>query len=169
MAQWDGPGRLRASDAEREQVATILRAAVTEGRLNLEEGDERLAKAYAATYRDDLRPLTEDLPDGGTQALRDTPEAVAAIRRRLRRHGAFVFVVAGLLVGAWVLSGAHFFWPLLPLLFLGFGLLRHWRFSRWWRYGGGPGPGYGHGRGWNPQPWDAGQWRGGQPRGRGEW
>ncbi|HEU4425077.1 MAG TPA: DUF1707 domain-containing protein, partial [Pilimelia sp.] len=53
-----GSHRLRASDAEREQIATILRAAMTEGRLNLQEGEERLAAAYAATYRDELGPLT---------------------------------------------------------------------------------------------------------------
>src|SRR6266545_3185813 len=75
-----GRGRVRASDAEREQYATILRAAMTEGRLNLEEGEERLAKAYAATYRDELDPLTADLPDGGRRALFDTPEMRAACR-----------------------------------------------------------------------------------------
>ena len=36
-ATWSGPHRLRTSDSEREQVAEILRAAMTEGRLTLEE------------------------------------------------------------------------------------------------------------------------------------
>lgn len=162
MAYEDGPQRMRTSDSEREEVATILRAAVTEGRLSLEEGDERLAKAYAAKFRDELGPLTDDLPDGGRRALFDTPEMARMIRRRLRIHGAGVLVVAGVLVGLWVLSGAHFFWPILPLLFLGFGLLRHIRFARgpW-----GPGP-WGHGpwgRGWQGRPWDGGDWRGGPP------
>src|SRR6266542_6493687 len=110
-----GRGRVRASDAEREQYATILRAAMTEGRLNLEEGEERLAKAYAATYRDDLGPLTADLPDGGRHALYDTPEARQEFRRGARRHISVVALIAGVLIALWLLSGAHFFWPAIPL------------------------------------------------------
>ena len=127
-----GNSRLRTSDEEREQVATILRAAVAEGRLNLQEGDDRLAKAYEAVYRDELRPLTADLPNGGWDALSRTPEALAAARRGLRRHASVVALVAGLLVGAWVLSGAWFFWPIFPIAFLTLGLFRR---ARWARYG----------------------------------
>ncbi|OLB77264.1 MAG: hypothetical protein AUI14_16665 [Actinobacteria bacterium 13_2_20CM_2_71_6] len=136
-----GTGRVRTSDAEREQVAAILRAAVTEGRLTLQEGDERLGRTYEARYRDELAPLTTDLPSGGWEALARTPEALAAARRRLRRHGSIVVLVAGLLVGAWLLSGAVFFWPLFPILFLTFGLMRHARFVRSgypWGWGRGP-------------------------------
>ncbi|HEU4423487.1 MAG TPA: DUF1707 domain-containing protein, partial [Pilimelia sp.] len=126
-----------ASDAEREQIATILRAAMTEGRLNLQEGEERLAAAYAATYRDELGPLTADLPDGGRRALYETPEAKASARRLLRRHGTFVAVVAAALVGLWALSGAHFFWPIIPLAFLAIGFAKHRRYHRrgYWRGG----------------------------------
>jgi hypothetical protein len=139
--------RVRTSDEEREQVATILRAAVSEGRLSLAEGDERLAKAYEAVYRDELQPLTADLPAGGWEALARTPDAVAAARRHLRRHASAVVLVAGVLVGLWLLSGAHFFWPVFPLFFLTFGLLRR---RRWMRYG----PPWGWGRG----PWQGGPW-----------
>jgi hypothetical protein len=155
-----GPHRIRASDEEREQIATILRAAMTEGRLSLEEGEQRLAAAYAATYRDELGPLTADLPDGGRQALHDTPEFQAYARRLFRRRGAFGFVVAGVLVGLWLLSGAHFFWPLIPLLFLFFCFSRHARHRHWHSAGGwhgGPGGrGPWHGRG--APPWETG-WR----------
>ncbi|MEU6326603.1 DUF1707 domain-containing protein [Streptomyces sp. NPDC047049] len=55
---------LRASDADRERVAEILRDAVAEGRLAMEEFDERLDAAYQArTYRE-LEVLTADLPAG---------------------------------------------------------------------------------------------------------
>jgi hypothetical protein len=54
--------RVRASDAEREQVADRLRAAMEEGRLILDEGEQRLAAAYAVTYRDELPELIADLP-----------------------------------------------------------------------------------------------------------
>ena len=124
--------RMRTSDQEREQVATILRAAMTEGRLTLEEGEERLAATYATKYRDELGPLTADLPDGGRRALAETPEAKLATRRGLRRHASFVIVLAAFLTSLWVLSGAHFFWPAIPLVFLVMGLIRH---ARWRHYG----------------------------------
>jgi len=133
-ATWSGPTRLRTSDKEREHIAEILRAAMTEGRLNLEEGEERLAATYAAKYRDDLQPLTADLPGNGRPALADTPDARAATRRDVRRHGGFVFVLAIALTGLWLLSGAHFFWPAIPLVFLLMGLSRHARYHRYRQY-----------------------------------
>ena len=39
--------------------------------------------------------------------------------------------MAALLSGLWVLSDAEFFWPAIPLLFLGLGLVRHARFGRY--------------------------------------
>lgn len=143
--------QVRTSDSEREEVATILRAAVTEGRLTLDEGDGRLARAYAARYREDLRPLTADLPGGGRDALSRTPEAVAATRRGLRLHGAGAVLLAGVLVGLWVLSGAHVFWPLFPLLFITLRLAHHARavrYGRRWGYRRGPWPGWE--RQWEP-------------------
>jgi hypothetical protein len=129
-ATWSGPNRLRTSDTEREQVAEILRAAMAEGRLNLEEGEERLGTVYAAKFRDELTPLTADLPDNGRRALADTPQAKAATRRDVRRHAGFVAFVAVLLTGLWALSNAHFFWPAIPLAFLVIGLMRHARYGR---------------------------------------
>ena len=126
-----GPARLRTSDKEREQVAEILRAAMAEGRLSLEEGEERLGSVYGAKFRDELAPLTADLPDGGRRALAETPEARLATRRSLRRHAGFVASIALILTGLWVLSSAHFFWPAIPLAFLVMGLIRH---ARWRRY-----------------------------------
>ena len=126
-----GQHRLRTSDTEREQVAEILRAAMAEGRLTLEEGEERLGTVYAARFRDELAPLTADLPDGGRRAVAETPQARAATRRGLRRHAGFVFVVAVILTGLWALSQAHFFWPAIPLFFLVMGLFRHARHGHW--------------------------------------
>jgi hypothetical protein len=57
-----GAPLVRASDAERDQAAEVLRAAFAEGRLTRAELDERLAAAYAAKTRADLRDLTGDLP-----------------------------------------------------------------------------------------------------------
>ena len=126
-----GPHRLRTSDTEREQVAEILRAAMAEGRLTLQEGEERLGAVYAARFRDELAPLTDDLPDGGRRAHTETPQARVATRRALRRHAGAVVAVAALLTTLWALSGAHFFWPAIPLAFLVVGLVRHARWGHW--------------------------------------
>lgn len=59
---------LRASDADREQVAERLRDALAEGRLDMEEFGERLEATYKArTYRE-LEPITRDLPGAGVAA-----------------------------------------------------------------------------------------------------
>jgi hypothetical protein len=126
-----GPHRLRASDTEREQVAEILRAAMAEGRLTLEEGEERLGSVYAARFRDELAPLTADLPDGGRRAVAESPQNRIATRRHLRRHAGLVATIAVALTGLWALSGAHFFWPAIPLAFLVVGLVRHARWGHW--------------------------------------
>jgi hypothetical protein len=52
---------LRASDAEREQIADVLRHAAGEGRLTVDELDERLDAAYAAVTRGDLDRLVGDV------------------------------------------------------------------------------------------------------------
>ena len=118
---------VRASDAEREGVARILRAATGQGLLTLAEVDEQLAAVYAARYRHELEPLTTDLPDGGRQLPASTPQARTVARTRLVRHAAVVALVAVLLVAAWLNSDAEFFWPVWPIGFLVFGLVRHAR------------------------------------------
>jgi hypothetical protein len=69
---------IRASDDDREKIVTALREAYTEGRLTLDEFDERTSAAYSARTWGDLRTLTEDLPSPpvlGTQQ-QDTPPSV---------------------------------------------------------------------------------------------
>lgn len=53
---------IRASDNERESVVDVLRDAYTEGRLTLDEFEERTSAAYASKTWGDLRELTADLP-----------------------------------------------------------------------------------------------------------
>jgi len=54
--------RTRASDTERERVVGILRQATTDGRITVEELDQRCERAYAAVTRGELSALLEDLP-----------------------------------------------------------------------------------------------------------
>ena len=58
----DAALRMRASDADRERVAGILRDAYAEGRLTAVEHEERLTEAYAATTYGELAPVLRDLP-----------------------------------------------------------------------------------------------------------
>ncbi|AZM89325.1 DUF1707 domain-containing protein [Streptomyces sp. W1SF4] len=60
------PPALRASDADRERVVDRLRDAVAEGRLDMEEFEERLEAAYTSRTYAELEPLTRDLPAAGS-------------------------------------------------------------------------------------------------------
>ena len=53
-----------AGSADRERTVGVLRAAFTEGRLNQDELDDRVARAYAARTYSDLWALIADLPAG---------------------------------------------------------------------------------------------------------
>lgn len=65
MPRPDGPvdpTQLRISDADRHRVAEILREAAGEGRIDIDELDQRLEATYAARTYADLVPITFDLP-----------------------------------------------------------------------------------------------------------
>ncbi|MBI0300517.1 DUF1707 and DUF2154 domain-containing protein [Streptomyces sp. PRKS01-29] len=53
---------LRASDADRDRIADILREALAEGRLQPEEHAERIDAVYRAKTLGELEPLVRDLP-----------------------------------------------------------------------------------------------------------
>ena len=70
-------GNLRASDADRDQVATVLSTAYAEGRLTLEEHDERIDQLMAAKTFDDLIPITRDLVIVGPPTPVPAPQATS--------------------------------------------------------------------------------------------
>jgi len=75
---------MRVSDADRHDVAEVLRQAAGEGRLDLAELDERLEATYAAKTYADLVPITADLPAtrGATQPAPSAPSAPSTPRSR---------------------------------------------------------------------------------------
>jgi hypothetical protein len=79
------PGRgnnLRASDSDRDHAAEILREAAAEGRLTMEELDERLDAVYAAKTYAELEPITHDLPHPGTPSSPvPSPAPAGAVHR----------------------------------------------------------------------------------------
>jgi len=56
------PGKLRASDSDRERVAKALHTAMSEGRLTVSELQDRLDAVYASKTLAELDPVTRDLP-----------------------------------------------------------------------------------------------------------
>jgi hypothetical protein len=78
------PQHLRASDADREATAEKLRQAAGDGRLTMDELDERLDAVYAAKTYAELEPITHDLPDGGPGYV---PAASASPPGDVRQYG----------------------------------------------------------------------------------
>jgi uncharacterized protein DUF1707 len=54
--------QMRAADEDRERVAARLRQALEEGRLTLDEVDQRLVEVYASKTFGDLDQVVADLP-----------------------------------------------------------------------------------------------------------
>jgi hypothetical protein len=85
------PRDLRASDADRERVVTLLAEAAGDGRITLEEHAHRVQRAYTARTLGDLAGLTDDLALPGAQPLRlDSSRAVTAFFATERREGRWV-------------------------------------------------------------------------------
>ena len=53
---------VRASDADREETVRQLQRGLSEGRLTVDEFDDRVQGAYAARTLGELAELTRDLP-----------------------------------------------------------------------------------------------------------
>ena len=127
-----GSASMRASDADRELVRTVLVDAYGDGRLTREEYDDRLDTLYGSRTLGELPALVADLmPADGPPAL-PTPLPPAALRaqgaRKWRKDveesfGAFL-VPSVICIVIWIAVGGGFFWPLFPMLFLGLNLLK---------------------------------------------
>src|SRR6201990_71178 len=69
---------LRISDIDRDRAAEVLREAHAQGRITVDELDERLTSVYNAKTFADLLPVTRDLP-----ATQDAAAAATPARRRI--------------------------------------------------------------------------------------
>jgi hypothetical protein len=119
------PG-VRASDAEREEFAEVLRKHAGEGRLDVDELDQRLEAVYAARTRDELEPLIADLPEVVPPTRSPRPDRGRPDRSRDVRRQLFAYVAVNvLLVVVWAATGAGYFWPIWPMLGWGLGLISH--------------------------------------------
>ena len=98
--------RLRISDEDRHRVAEVLRQAAGEGRIDIEELDERLEATYQAKTYGDLVPITVDLPTGRDPAGSPRPDLPAAPTGP--RYSSSVAVMSETRrTGPWVLEDGH--------------------------------------------------------------
>ncbi|SMQ14884.1 protein of unknown function [Streptomyces sp. Ag82_O1-12] len=83
IARAGGSPEVRASHADRDRVVDVLRVAAGDGRLTLEELEERLETALSARTVGELAVLTADLPALAGQASGEAEGVV-----RIRQEGA---------------------------------------------------------------------------------
>jgi Domain of unknown function (DUF1707) len=116
-------GPIRVGDAERDRVGELLRKHAAAGRLDTDELDERLGRAYGARYASELHAVLDDLP----------PEPEARPRQQRPRGGtrmpAFPALIAVLLVAAAVTGAWWLLWLIWPLAVV-LGPRRHYRRTR---------------------------------------
>jgi hypothetical protein len=72
---------LRASDADREQVAERLRQATAEGRLLAEELEQRLGAVFAARTYGELDALVADLPSRRDMPATSRPRPLGRVKQ----------------------------------------------------------------------------------------
>jgi hypothetical protein len=113
---------MRASDADRDRVASLLREHHAQGRLTAGEFSERLDRAFAATTLGELDHLLADLP--GIDLYRLPDAALTRYPRQQGRSGrgrrssawraawGIWFTVSLVCFIAWTLSGGGYAWPL---------------------------------------------------------
>ncbi|GLW31290.1 DUF1707 SHOCT-like domain-containing protein [Actinoplanes regularis] len=132
---------MRAGDSDRQRVADQLKSALDEGRLDLNEYDERVQRAYSARTYADLDGLLDDLP--GTvpvqhaqvepvQVAHPAPDAARVRKDQSSRHtfrsALTAFLICTLI---WAISSlsagqAYYFWPawvLIPVVITAVGAL----------------------------------------------
>jgi hypothetical protein len=93
-----------AGSADRERTVGVLRAAFTEGRLNQDELDDRVARAYAARTYGDLWTLVADLPagplpyPGGLPYQQASPAVPPSAEPDTSWHSAAALVITALVI-----------------------------------------------------------------------
>jgi len=115
---------LRASDEDRRRVQAQLDRHLADGRLTLQEYEDRLGEAWSARTLADLPPVLRELPplpvDPRTGGVADPARDA---RREAARALAGWLALAVLFLNIWALTGAGYFWPVWPIMGTGMGAL----------------------------------------------
>jgi hypothetical protein len=91
----DSLPELRASDADREQHAEVLRRAAGEGRLTMDELDERLTTVYEARTHNELQRLIVDVVAPGDHAHPATRSQRMPVKRGENGASWLVSIMSG--------------------------------------------------------------------------
>jgi hypothetical protein len=78
---------IRASDHDRQAVVDRLRGALADGRLKMDEFEDRVGLAYQAVTYGDLAPLCADLPATGSKAEPEAARPALAAPDRVSWRG----------------------------------------------------------------------------------
>jgi Domain of unknown function (DUF1707) len=138
-----GRGHLRAAHADRERVIEALKAAFAQGRLDTDELDDRVGRAFASRTYAELAALTADIPASQTcpsQTSAGSPGSPARTLATAARRAGLCILVALALVGLTALTNMKFFAVLayyggiLAVIaasgFLGYGVVDAWHERR---------------------------------------
>lgn len=117
MAQRNG---LRASDADREQIADRLRRAAAEGRLLADELEQRLGQAFRARTYGELDAIVADLPG---ERLARSPRPLGGLARPALIVAIGLAAAAVLAAAVLVIAGVLAVWGV-------------WVLLAWWMFGG---------------------------------
>jgi DUF1707 SHOCT-like domain len=129
---------IRAADADREQVAEILRNQHADGRLDSEEMQQRIDACYEAKTVGDLEALLHDLPrhrpreQANQSYSREFPFGLGFGRRRMLRPWPILIA----LIALSIVTGHYLVLFAIPLFFLATRLVAP-RCGRWRARGGG--------------------------------
>jgi class 3 adenylate cyclase len=114
---------VRASDADRERAAELLREHYGAGRLSEEDLSERVEAVYGVRTMSELDALTADLPSAAE--TRSGRRRGVLDNTGFRIHLMVYIVVNVMLIGIWAASGGGYFWPVWPILGWGIGVGSH--------------------------------------------
>jgi hypothetical protein len=98
---------LRISDTDRDRAAEVLREAHAQGRITVDELDERLTSVYSAKTFADLVPATHDLPAVGEAATDPKTPARSRIGGTARFRMSLAILGGASRDGAWVVPPAY--------------------------------------------------------------
>lgn len=90
-----GYGSMRATDADRESVRSVLQSAYADGRLTWEEFDTRSSDLLTAKTYDDLGALVTDLRPPGRTGVGNRPTNSLAIISFAMGFGQFIVPIIG--------------------------------------------------------------------------
>ncbi|GAA1781555.1 MULTISPECIES: DUF1707 domain-containing protein [Streptomonospora] len=124
--QYLPPDQMRAADSDRDACAERLAVALREGRLDLDEYQERLNTAIRAKTMGELWPLTRDLPE--PPAVPEPAEPAVRNGRSTEWHDRLepwrgLAAISVILIGIWgvtsvIAAEPLLFWPMIPIGFM---------------------------------------------------